>query len=291
MRLRKAPRAPLALQRSREQLESAFAGILSMLLARVRGARAAALVDADGETVDYVGGADPYAVRVAAAHWRIVLEGAQAVLGESLSIGVRLARASYVVHALPNGYAIVLLLRQHAQLGGHRRPMSACARLLAEEAGWAVAPQFQWSAVDVVSNDVGKPQGLRVGGRIESIDILGRYEAGLGWRERAWRVRLASGVEAMLVRERSGFWYTDEVVAARAPKKGPPPPRSRTETKKLSAWARGAAARSLGRCSCRKPPSRAHDPGDEPARAHDPGDKPGQDPGDKPGQDPGDKRG
>ncbi len=210
----------------RDQLESAFAGILLLLLARVRGARAAALVDADGETVDYVGRADPYSVRVAAAYWRIVLQGAQrqASLGDSTSIAVRLARASYVVHALPSGYAIVLLLRQHAQLGGHRRAISACARLLAEEAGWAASPQFQWNAVDVVKGPGGKPRGLRVAGHTEPIDVLGSYDSGLGWRERGWRVRLTNGAEGMLVRERSGFWYTDEVVSPRASKKHRSPP-------------------------------------------------------------------
>ena len=231
--------APPSPQPGREQLETAFAGILSLLVARVPGTRAAALVDADGETVDYVGGAGPYAVRVAAAHWRIVLEGArrQASLCETVSIGVRSERASYFVHALPGGYAIVLLLGPHAQFGGHRRAISACARLLADEAGWTAGPQFQWSAVDVVSDGVGKPRGLQFAGHTEPIEILGRYETGLGWRERGWRIRLGSGMEAMLVRERSGFWYTDAVQAPRASKKGASPTRVGPK-RKLSAWAK-----------------------------------------------------
>src|SRR5260370_30107311 len=116
-----------------DQLESAFAGILLLLLARVRGARAAALVDADGETVDYVGRADPYSVRVAAAYWRIVLQGAQrqASLGDSTSIAVRVARASYVVHAGPGADAIVLLLSQHARLVDDRHAVSPFDRRLA----------------------------------------------------------------------------------------------------------------------------------------------------------------
>ena len=237
MKLRKPERMAPSGKPPRDQLESAFAGILLPLLARVRGARAAALVDADGETVDYVGRADPFFVRVAAAHWRIVLKGAQgkAGLGDLVSIAVRLARASYVVHALPSGYAIVLLLRQHAQLGGHRRAISACARLLAEEAGWPASPQFQWNAVDVVKGPGGRPQGLRVVGRTEPIDVLGSYNTGLDWRERGWRVRLTSGAEAMLVRERSGFWYTDEVLAPGPSKKAPSPPGRGTQATNSSA--------------------------------------------------------
>ena len=49
-RRRRPPRS------SRDQHESAFASILRLLVARVPGARAAALVDCLGETVDYAGG-------------------------------------------------------------------------------------------------------------------------------------------------------------------------------------------------------------------------------------------
>jgi hypothetical protein len=39
---------------------------------------------------------------------------------------------------------------------------------------------------------------------------------GLRDRERGYMVRLPSGVEMMLVRERSGLWFCDEPISARA---------------------------------------------------------------------------
>ena len=60
----------------RDQRESAFTAILTDLVERVPGARCAALVDRDGETVDYGGRGSPYEMRVAAAHLRIVFDEA-----------------------------------------------------------------------------------------------------------------------------------------------------------------------------------------------------------------------
>ncbi len=57
----------------RDQETTSFTDILRRLLRATSGARAAALVDFEGETVDYAGVLDPFELRIAAAHWQIVL--------------------------------------------------------------------------------------------------------------------------------------------------------------------------------------------------------------------------
>ncbi len=197
---------------ARDQSESPFAAILISLVTRVPGARAAALVDASGETVDYAGQGDPHAVRVAAAHLRIVLQQAddQPSMGQTAWLSVRAGCASFVVHALPEGYAIVLLLAAQARSLGGTRAIVAYAGLVAKEAGWAGRKAPPWSPVDVISGPSGRPDSLTLGHTTEAVQVLGRCATTLGWREKAWRVRLAIGVEATLVREPGGFWYADE---------------------------------------------------------------------------------
>jgi len=206
----------------REQIESRFGVILADLVARVPGARAAALVDHQGETGDYAGRLDAFSVRVAAAHMRIVLQDLtqrEGLAHAPTSIAVRTTRGGFAVYALPEGYAVAVLLSHKARLTGHARAVSAIARLLADEVGWAapVGREPHWYAVDVVSDSLGRPVGVRVRGELEPLDALGRFESGLGWRQRGWRVRFSSGVEAMLVRESGGFWYADETPLAPDP--------------------------------------------------------------------------
>jgi hypothetical protein len=210
---------------SRDQTESPFASILGALVARVPGARAAALVDLQGETVDYAGRGAPFDLRLAAAHWRLVLDEAQAQTSlPSLTwFAVRAARGSYLVYALPDGYALVILLTRAAGFVGWHRAVATCARALGEEAGWRWpgTASAAWFPVEVVSDERHRPRSVRIAGRLRSLEILGALvrhahrEAGEGPdsvapRERGWRVRFASGIEATLVREPGGVWYTDE---------------------------------------------------------------------------------
>ncbi len=211
-------------QGTRDQHASAFASILSDLIARVPGASSAALVDSDGETVDYAGSGDPFALRVAAAHWRIVLDASrtQPSLTTTRSLAVRAVRRSFVIQSLPDGYALVLLLSRGGGLAGSRRALAACAGMLAREAGWGRGSDASWCALEVVSDERNRPCRIRLGGIARPVEVLGRLASGLASRERGWRVRLDNGVEATLVREPGGFWYTDEPMAqdsAAPPKK------------------------------------------------------------------------
>ncbi len=198
----------------RDQAESAFASILAALVARVPGARAAALVDRGGETVDYAGRGDPYALRVAAAHFRLVLDEAlsQPSLVGARTLVVRAARASFVVRSLPDGYALVLCMSRGAGFRGLGRAIPAFTRRLAQEAGWALEPTG-WHAVDVLTDERLSPCAVIIQAREVLLEILGRFRAALPEHERAWRVRLQTGIELTLVRESGGFWYADEWLA------------------------------------------------------------------------------
>jgi hypothetical protein len=198
----------------RDQRESAFASILSELVDRVAGARAAVLVDSIGETVDYSGHADPFAMRITAAHWRIVLDQvrAQPSFAATQSLAVRAERKSYVVSALPAGYGLVLVLSRGSGVISYRRAIVSCAHRLAKEAGW-FSGHPDWSAVEVRTDPQGRPEWLCVPSGQRPLEILGAVVGGLGRGERSWRVRLDSGREATLVREprgARGYWYADE---------------------------------------------------------------------------------
>jgi len=204
---------------ARDQGESAFSPILRDLFARMPGARAVALVDIEGETVDYAGRSAPYEVRLAAAHFRIVLQRVQeqASLGGTRTLAVRAARRSFVVYALPQSYALVIVLSSGAGLAAWRRALPACARRLAEEAGWGLPDWASWYPVDVACDRRRRPACVQVNGADLRVEILGTLAGGLTGSERGWRVR-CEREEVTLVREAGGFWYSDEpILGPRAP--------------------------------------------------------------------------
>jgi hypothetical protein len=191
---------------------------LAALLARVPGSRAVALVDSEGETVDYAGPIDPFEIRVVAAHWRIVLDRAsgEPQLRRLERLAVRAARRSFLVHVLPDGYALVLVLARGAGLfgwAGASRALPACARALGSEAGWTwehTAAPPAWFPLDIVADERHRPVAARVQGEIRRLEILGAVAGSMGRSDRGWRVRFDWGVEALLVREPGGMWYADE---------------------------------------------------------------------------------
>jgi len=213
-----APRPRRRVAVARDQHESAFAAILSDLVARVPGARAAAFVDRQGETVDYAGRIAPFDVRLAAAHWRIVLDdiNRQGSLRSTRWLALRAGRASYILQELPNDYALVVVLTRAAGFSGWRRAVSACVQALGQEAGWTSTGQ-SWFPVQVIADQRRRPSTLfsAPGARPRPIEVLGAVAGGLARRERGWRVRFDTGVEATLVREPGGLWYSDEPLETR----------------------------------------------------------------------------
>ncbi len=192
-----------------------FMPILEDALARIPGAYAAALVDFEGETVDYAGLAAPFDVKITAAHLRICLSqiAEYGALGEPRWIVIRGAKKSIVARALPEGYALVVVLRRRAGFTASRRAFAACARALAHEAGWELVDDGPaWHPVRVESDRRGRPK--RVGAR--PVEVLGAV-VGLPARERGFRVRTEEGTELTLVRESRNCWYSDEEIDALTP--------------------------------------------------------------------------
>lgn len=197
---------------ARDQAPSSFTSILEDLLCAIPGAHAAALVDFEGETIDYAGRIEPLEVKVTAAHWQIVLaEVAGTPLGVPRQITVRAHRRSYIVRQLQPGYALVLVLHPRAAFAAsHRALQEADARLCAE-AGWTTSRTTRWYCVDVETeaSDRGRPARLRGAGGWQPVEVMGSM-VGLGPREKGFRIRLPSGAEMLLIRERMGRWFADE---------------------------------------------------------------------------------
>ena len=225
-RSRRRSRSRTAPTHSRDNEASSFSPILMDFVARVPGAAGAVLVDVDGEAVDYAGRGNPFDLKLAGAHWQIVLREVLAVaelrgLGAPRALAVRGERRSFIIHALPDGYALVLLLSRRAGFAAATRAFEVCERALAIEAGWPILGRSTWFALQVVANRAGRPMRVRDGDAEHKVEIVGRL-AGLGPREEGWRARLPQGAELTLVREPGGHWYADEPVGALFP---PPPSR------------------------------------------------------------------
>jgi predicted regulator of Ras-like GTPase activity (Roadblock/LC7/MglB family) len=198
--------------RTRDQEESAFTTILADLVKRVPGAFAATVVDGDGECVDYAGDIEPFDVKIAGAHWAIVVHeiSQRPVIGPPQMIICRGEHRSFIVHALPDRYSLVILLKKRAGFVSVARAVDACERALAQEAAWTLAKgRGIWIAVDVEADERKRPTWLTMGALSCPVEVLGALTR-LQKREHGFRVRLPSGGELNLVREVGNRWYADE---------------------------------------------------------------------------------
>jgi len=201
---------------------TAFATILNDLLSRLPGAFACALVDLGGETVDYAGVGEPFDMKVAAAHVRIVLNDLEEFrsLGVPGWIVIRGKKRSFIGRRLPEGYALVVMLRRRAGFTSSERAYAVCERALAAEAGWTVpSSRHPWFPLEVCVDRRGRPSV--VGTPAVRVEVLGAV-MGLPRREKGFRVRLATGSELTVVREAGRVWYADEDLAALTPACGAP---------------------------------------------------------------------
>jgi hypothetical protein len=209
----------------RDQDASPFSAILARLCDGC-SAHAAALVDKEGETVDYAGRISPYEIRVAAAELRLVLSFTRSseVPGFRTvdEIRVRTGRRSYAVIGLGDGYAIVLELVRHC-FSLSLRAIAQAMRELESEAGIESVLQrgsTRWSRVEVraAAVDARRPEAVWLGGAWHAVTVLGRYRTGeLATRERGYLARLPSGAEFSLVREPLGLWFSDGISSDLAP--------------------------------------------------------------------------
>jgi hypothetical protein len=201
---------------SRDQDESTFGAILARLVAAVAGAQAAALVDAEGETVDYAGALDPFELKVTAAHWQIALAEIATQAERPRQLTIRARRRSYVVRCLEEGYTVVLVLHPRAGFAASERALQEALARLCSEAGFSAPPRAgRWFGVEVEPepHDRARPARLHLASGWAPVEVMGSL-VGLRPRERGFRVRLPNGAEMMLVRERLGRWFADEQVGA-----------------------------------------------------------------------------
>lgn len=180
------------------------------------GAKSAALVDAEGETVDYSGRGDPFDIRILAAEWRLVLQYLKEtkVLGKSYELVVRAREKSFLVEALPEGYALVVELARRST-GVSDRALAEARRRLIAEAGFPGEedPRGNWFHVHVEEEPGDSRRPLRMetdAEELQEVIVLGRIPNQELRQERSFRVRLGSGQECTLVREPLGNWYREE---------------------------------------------------------------------------------
>src|SRR5690606_9016336 len=180
-------------------------------LCKDTGATAAALVDGEGETVDYAGSLDPFDIKVTAAEWRLVLARLTASKvphwSETHELFVRAQHSSYALIGLDAGYAIVMQLSRHCS-GVSTRALSEAVLEISREAGLVVPARYaadeRWKRVAVRSlpEDPKRPVSMWHEGAWRELTVLGRYRDGsFRGRERGFRARLANGAEFFLVRE------------------------------------------------------------------------------------------
>ncbi|MBN2191626.1 MAG: hypothetical protein JW751_02320 [Polyangiaceae bacterium] len=201
----------------RDQALTAF-GVTLRRFCDASGAFGAALVDAQGESVDYAGRVDPYDIRVSAAEWRLVLDLALACRSlnwsETTELIVRGPVASYAAIPLTEGYALVAVLPPRS-FHVSPRAVAEAVREISVEAGLAIPRAWsdaRWTRVEVDAGPLPghRPKAIWREGRWHPFEILGRYAPeALGHRESGFRGRLDCGTDLTLVREPGGTWYAD----------------------------------------------------------------------------------
>lgn len=200
----------------RDQAASNFAATLGRLCDALP-AVAAALVDGEGETVDYAGALSPYEIRVAAAEWQLVVasvgSGARHT-GAVEEVVVRARHATYAAYAISEGYVLVVQLRPRV-FEVSRRGVVEAVREICAEAALSVPSRYfgeYWFRVDVRESrrDL-RPVALWTDHAFRPTTVIGRMTQPMGAlsAERGYRVMLDNGNELTVVRERLGRWYRE----------------------------------------------------------------------------------
>jgi hypothetical protein len=223
----------------RDQGETPFSLILSALLDAIPLSIGAVLVDGLGESVDYAGSIAPFDLKVAAAHFQIVLQEIRlvGVFSSALQLTVRARHRSYVLRVLDREYSLLLVVHRHAAFAVSTRALDEAAVRLCTEAGIdGIGHEPPWYRVEVETGPSRRPLRLRPLAAYASmraakkpiaapiyqlpqaapdpagwnrVDVIGTL-TGTAKRERGYRIRLDTGAEMTLVRERHGLWFVDE---------------------------------------------------------------------------------
>jgi hypothetical protein len=200
---------------ARDQAASRISAIL-MRLCESSGALAVALVDGEGETVDYAGKLPPFDTRVAAAEWRLVLAILEESRLESLrathEMRIRSRGRSYAAVALSDGYVLVFALSRHSFAISYRA-LDEAARELEAETG--LSPRFradpsQWVRVEVrpTPDNQHRPEAIWHEGGWRAVSVVGKlHPKDLVRGEVGYFARLSNGDDLLLVREPLGRWF------------------------------------------------------------------------------------
>src|SRR5215510_5809573 len=165
----------------RDQMPSSFAPTLGRLCSSA-GVVGAALVDSDGEAVDYAGRVAPFDIRVAAAEWRIILTRLgrcrHSPWRETRQIMVRGVNKSFGAVLLPEGYALVVQLLPRC-FRVSPRALSEAVREICENAGLELpeAATGQWRRVQVNESPAPqrRPTSVWVNRKWLPVEVLGRW--------------------------------------------------------------------------------------------------------------------
>ena len=215
-----------AAETPRDMDATVFTVILADLIARIPGAHAAALVDRDGEAVDYAGDLSPFDIKVAAAHFRIVLSeiGEVELLSEPRHVVIRGQHRSFILRALTQEYAVVIVLRPWAGFAPCTRAFAVFERALIAEAGIGRPHDGPlWRPIVVECDARARPRALAEVGApsLQRLEVLGAV-MGLKRGERGFRVRVTTGLETTVIREPGGAWYAEDAIDRRTKR----PPKS-----------------------------------------------------------------
>jgi len=199
----------------RDQSPSSFAPALGRLCESA-GVVAVALVDRDGEAVDYAGSVKPFDIRVAAAEWRLILSRVErsevAAWCGARVIVARGEQKSFAVARLGEGYALVLQLVPRC-FRFSARALAEAIHEISEDAGLPVDARLErWVRVQVTEARFPsrRPRKLWLANGWSPVEVIGRFvEPKLGRGEIGYRVRLTRGGEVTLVREPLGHWFAD----------------------------------------------------------------------------------
>lgn len=208
---------------------SGFVPPLEALCALTPGARAALLVDDEGERVEHAsaraGILDTTLAREAlaacGAHWQIVARQARGnpSFASLRTMAIATAASGFVVHWQRAGYVILVTGAPSLITTYSARALRACELEVAEEAGWSPEPSQEppWQRASVRTAPHGAPRAFSTrttaATEIAAIELPRAVN-----RERRFAILAGNGAPAIeLVREHSGAWFAAILPDANAP--------------------------------------------------------------------------